>query len=124
MTNLINWFEIPVTDMTRARTFYETIFSNTMHEMTLANDLKMALFPAEAGAVGGALSEHKDFYFPGKQGPLIYLNGNPDLQHVLDKVEAAGGSILMPKRAISEQFGFMAMIQDTEGNRIALHSMT
>jgi hypothetical protein len=54
---------------------------------------------------------------------LIYLNGNPDLQHVLDKVEAAGGSILMTKRAISEQFGFMAMIQDTEGNRIALHSM-
>ena len=56
-------------------------------------------------------------------GPLIYLNGNPDVQKVLDKVEHAGGKIMVPKTMISPEFGFMAVILDTEGNRIALHSV-
>jgi predicted enzyme related to lactoylglutathione lyase len=55
-------------------------------------------------------------------GPLIYLNGTPDVQIILDKVESAGGSILVPKTEISPEYGFMAVIIDTEGNRIGLHS--
>jgi predicted enzyme related to lactoylglutathione lyase len=57
-------------------------------------------------------------------GPLVYLNGNPDLQNVLDKVEAAGGKIMVPKTVISPEYGSMAVFIDTEGNRIALHSVT
>jgi predicted enzyme related to lactoylglutathione lyase len=56
-------------------------------------------------------------------GPLIYLNGNPDLQRVLDKVETAGGKIMVPKTEISPEYGFMAVMIDTEGNRIGLHSV-
>ena len=74
--------------------------------------------------VGGALVDSKGFHKPSAtDGPLIYLNGNPDLQLVLDRVEAAGGKILLPKQEISAEYGFMALIQDSEGNRIGLHSV-
>jgi len=56
-------------------------------------------------------------------GPLIYLNANPDVRGVLDKVEAAGGTVMMPKTEISPEYGFMALFMDTEGNRIGLHSI-
>jgi len=73
--------------------------------------------------VGGALVDTGGFHKPSAtDGPLIYLNGNPDVQHVLDKVEAAGGKIMVPKTAISPEYGDMAVFIDTEGNRVALHS--
>ena len=74
--------------------------------------------------VGGALVFTKGFHKPSStDGPLIYLNGNPDVQNVLDKVEAAGGKIMVPKTEISPDYGYMAVIIDTEGNRIGLHSV-
>jgi len=88
--------------------------------------LKMRMFPVEdpANAVGGALSFAEGFYKPSAtDGPLIYLNANPDVQRVLDKIEAAGGKIVVPKTAISPEHGHMAVFIDTEGNRIALHSV-
>ena len=54
---------------------------------------------------------------------MIYLNANPDVQVVLDKVEAAGGKVIVPKTEISPEHGFMAVIIDTENNRIAFHSI-
>jgi predicted enzyme related to lactoylglutathione lyase len=124
MDHAVNWFEIPATDLTRARVFYETVFDFTMTELSLPNGLRMALFPVEPGGVGGALNAHPDFYLPGEQGSLVYLNGNPDLQTVLDRVPAAGGEVLMPKSRISEEHGYMALFRDTEGNRVALHSVS
>jgi predicted enzyme related to lactoylglutathione lyase len=74
--------------------------------------------------IGGALCYNEQFYKPSAtDGPLIYLNANPDVQEVLDKVEKAGGKIVVPKTQISPEHGYMAVIMDTEGNRIALHSV-
>ena len=56
-------------------------------------------------------------------GPIVYLNANPDVQHVLDKIAAAGGKIVVPKTEISPEHGHMAIFIDTEGNRVALHSI-
>ncbi len=120
--NAVSWFEIPAKDLQRAKAFYEVIFKTKLGEMVLANNLKMALFPTETGTVGGALCEHHEFYHPGHEGPLVYLNGSPDLQKVLDRVEAHGGKVIVPKRQISDDYGFMAVFEDCEGNRIALHS--
>ncbi|HXG37393.1 MAG TPA: VOC family protein [Bacteroidota bacterium] len=122
MNNALNWFEIPASDIKRAKAFYEAIFNVKFGEMVLANNLKMALFPTETGTVGGALCEHPDFYRPGYQGPLVYLNGNPDLQTVLDRIPKFGGKVLVPKTQISDQYGYMAVFEDCEGNRLALHS--
>jgi predicted enzyme related to lactoylglutathione lyase len=119
----VHWFEIPAADMERAKTFYQGAFGIELQEVTLANDLKLAMFPTEGGGVGGALAEHPDFYIPGSEGPLVYLNADPDLQEVLDRIEEQGGKVLVPKTQISEENGHMAVFLDSEGNRIALHSM-
>jgi uncharacterized protein len=125
MQNAISWFEIAATDLDRAQKFYETIFGMNMIPMDMEN-IKMRMFPVDdmMTQIGGALCDSGGFHKVSEtDGPLIYLNGNPDLQNVLDKVEAAGGSILLPKTEISPEYGFMAIIKDTEGNRIGLHSV-
>ena len=125
MQHAISWFEIPTTDINRAQKFYETIFGITMMPMDLPN-IKMRMFPLEdmMTQVGGSLVDSGGFHKPSAtDGPLIYLNGNPDVQHVLDKVEAAGGKITVPKTTISPEYGDMAVFIDTEGNRIALHNI-
>jgi uncharacterized protein len=85
----------------------------------------MRMFPLEnMMGIGGAIVDSGGFHKPSStDGPLIYLNGNPDVQNVLDKVQAAGGSVMVPKTEISPDYGFMAVIIDTEGNRIGLHSV-
>jgi uncharacterized protein len=124
MKNAISWFEIPASDLARATRFYEAIFGVTLNPLDLPN-IKMRMFPLEdMMGVGGAIVDSGGFHKPSTtDGPLIYLNGNPDLQKVLDKVEGAGGKIMVPKTEISPEYGFMAVIIDTEGNRIGLHSV-
>jgi predicted enzyme related to lactoylglutathione lyase len=122
--NAISWFEIPSTDITRAQKFYEAIFDIQMIPLDL-QQLQMRMFPIESPMnIGGAVVRSGDFYKPSADsGPLLYLNGNPDVQIVLDKIEAAGGKIVIPKTEISPEYGHMAVFLDTEGNRIALHSI-
>lgn len=124
-THAISWFEIPAINLERAQKFYETIFDMKMVPLDLDN-IKMRMFPVEdmMTSVGGALCDSGGFHKPSPtDGPLIYLNANPNVQIVLDRVEAAGGKITVPKTQISEDIGHMAVFIDTEGNRIALHSI-
>jgi len=121
-TNALNWFEISVSDMARAKKFYETVFNVKLEETEMMG-MKMAFFPAENmnGKVSGSLVQgpmHK----PSMDGAKIYFNGNPDLADALGRVEAAGGKIMMPKTKISDDVGHMAFFSDSEGNGVALHS--
>jgi predicted enzyme related to lactoylglutathione lyase len=120
--NSLNWFEISVSDMARAKKFYEEIFSIEMHETEMMG-MKMAFFPYENmnGKVSGGLVEGP-YHKPSADGAKIYLNGNPDLDIALSKVEAAGGHVTMPKTKINDDIGCMASFIDSEGNGIALHS--
>ena len=120
----VSWFEIPAADISRAKKFYEAILGVTLQDLELGNGLKMAVFPTEPDGIGGALAQHPEFYFPGHQGSLVYLNANPGIQPILDRVEGAGGKVLVPRTQISEDYGYMAVFQDSEGNRVALHSVT
>lgn len=125
MKNAISWFEIPSVDLDRAAKFYETIFGVQLIPMDLAQ-IRMRMFPIDdpMTGIGGAIVFSEGFYEPSSTaGPLIYLNANPDVQHVLDKVDDAGGKIIVPKTHISDDIGYMAVFLDTEGNRIALHSI-
>ena len=87
----------------------------------------MRVFPVDdqMNGVTGALADTGGEYHKpsATEGPLLYLNGNPDVQRVLDKVETAGGKIIVPKTEISPEHGHMAVFIDTEGNRIGLHSI-
>jgi len=122
--NAISWFEIPTEDINRAQKFYEAIFDIQMIPMDMPQ-LQMRMFPLENPmGVGGALTYAEGFYKSSStDGPLVYLNGNPDVQNVLDKIEAAGGKIVVPKTEISPEYGHMAVFIDSEGNRVALHSI-
>jgi len=120
--NIINWFEVSVSDIARAKKFYEAVFGVQFQDMD-AMGMKMAMFPMENmnGKVSGALVQGQ-FHKPSADGVKIYFNGNPDLAVALGKVEAAGGKIMMPKTKISDDIGYMAFFTDTEGNSVALHS--
>lgn len=125
MKSAISWFEIPSMDLDRATKFYEKIFKVSLIPMDTPN-IRMRMFPIDdpMTGIGGAVVHSGGFHKPSPtDGPLIYLNGNPDVQQVLDRVEAAGGFVMVPKTEISPEYGFMAVIIDTEGNRIGLHSV-
>lgn len=125
MKHAISWFEIASADLDRAQKFYETIFDIKLIPMDMPQ-IKMRMFPIDdmMVGIGGAVVSSGDFHKPSaKEGVLIYLNGNPDVQKILDRVEKAGGKIVVPKTQISPEYGYMAVIIDTEGNRIGLHSV-
>jgi uncharacterized protein len=122
-TNAINWFEIPAMDISRGKKFYETIFEINMEEMEMPG-MKYAMFPFDPmkGKVAGGLAQ-SPMHIPSVTGSIIYLNANPDLLKVLERIENAGGKITMQKTSIGQN-GFMAFFIDTEGNKVALHSNT
>lgn len=125
MKHAISWFEIPTADIDRAQKFYESIFEITLTPIEMPG-FKMRMFPLDnpMEGIGGALVFTEGFYKPSAtDGTLIYLNGNPDVQIVLDRIESAGGKVIVPKTMISEEYGYMGVFIDTEGNRIALHSV-
>ena len=122
--NAVGWFEIPTVEMERAIKFYETVFAVKLerHQM---GPLDMAWFPMHENGYGaaGALVCHKEWYKPTTDGPLLYFTAQSgDLRSELGRVEAAGGKIRVPRKQISEKYGFMAVCTDTEGNRFGLHS--
>ena len=121
-TNAINWFEIAVTDIARAKIFYETILEIEMTPMEMMG-MKMAMLPYDSskGTVGGALVQ-SERHTPGATGAVIYLNANPDLYLVFNRIEKAGGKTSMPKTLIDKNTGYMAFFTDTEGNTVGLHS--
>lgn len=126
MASAITWFQIPATDMERAKAFYETICGFPLLEMESPPEMQMWGFPSDwrNGEVGGALVAGEGA-LPSATGTAVFLNANPDLQAILDRVEGAGGTILVPKTAIGmEGAGYFAMISDTEGNTVGLHSMS
>ena len=121
-TNPVNWFEIPVNDLERAKQFYETVFGLqlSLNEM---GPMKMAWFPMSQGGSGatGTLMKSEG-YAPSHAGTLVYFTVT-DIEDTLAKVNANDGKTLLPKTGIGEH-GYIAHFQDCEGNRVALHSKT
>lgn len=124
---MVGWFEIPVADMDRAIKFYSEVFQVqiAVHNM---GDFIMGWFPfaedPEAKGAAGSLVFHKESYKPSTDGTLVYFTSRTgDIKDELSRIEKAGGEILQPKTQISDEHGYMALFIDTEGNRVALHSL-
>src|SRR5689334_12008836 len=121
--NPLVWAEIPVTDLDRAKDFYAKTFG-FKYQMHNTPEFKMAMFPSageKAYGAGGALMLMPGGYTPSHQGPLVYFHSD-DIPKTLEKAEKAGGKVLQGKKSIG-QYGFIAFFEDSEGNRVALHSM-
>lgn len=120
MKNLINWFEIPATDFSRAITFYSAVLDVEFNKVEMFGT-KMGFFPSDGTNVSGAIVEGEG-YTPSTDGIIAYLNGGNNLQEVLDKVEKNNGKVIVPKTQISSEMGYFGMFIDTEGNKMAVHS--
>jgi predicted enzyme related to lactoylglutathione lyase len=119
--NMVGWFEIPVHDMDRAKTFYEAVFQVELSIQDFGGVL-MGWFPFDEkkpGATGTLIKQQS--YVPSQEGTLVYFVST-DVQNELDRIESAGGIIIQQKTQISPEHGFMGVFLDTEGNKVALHS--
>lgn len=118
---MISWFEIAVKDIERAKTFYENVFEIKIQVMDFGGTL-MGWFPNTDGSRGttGSLIQNSN-YTPSKEGSLVYFKSK-NLQNELNRIEISGGKIIQQKTKISDEYGFMAVFLDSEGNRVALHS--
>jgi uncharacterized protein len=123
--HLVNYFEIPSDDFDRAVRFYGALYQTALQtndEPTAMGDpIRRGFLPRQKGAIGGAVVHFKE-QRPARGGVLIYLHAGVDLQPMLDRVEPAGGKVIVPKSKVSDDIGFFAIFLDTEGNEIALHS--
>jgi predicted enzyme related to lactoylglutathione lyase len=121
MKNMVNWIEIPASNFKRALGFYKAILGVEIHEAEMFGS-KMGFFPSDGKNVSGAIVQGED-YKPSTEGVTVYLNAGDDLQPVLEKVEKNKGTIIVPKTQISPEMGYFAMFIDSEGNKMALHSI-
>lgn len=129
MANLINWIEVPVTDIDRAKRFYESVLQATISvDSEMMPGYKMGMINTagmEPTDLGGALVQGEG-YEPGSGNTLVYFNAieTGGVDAFLDRVQKAGGTVTSPKILISEEYGFCGYFTDTEGNRMAAHAMS
>lgn len=121
-TNLVGWFEIPVSDMDRAVQFYQAVFDVNVH-VEQFGPMLMGWFPHDDKmfGAGGALVYNEEFYQPSTNGTLVYFISE-DVAVEIERIKNAGGEVIQEKTLISEEIGYMALFIDSEGNRVALHS--
>ncbi|MFK8037373.1 MAG: VOC family protein [Crocinitomicaceae bacterium] len=120
MKSHISIFEIPATDISRATNFYKEILGIEIERLDFPG-MEMGLFPYQDQMVTGVIMKGEG-YEPSSSGVTIYLNGGDNLQTILDKVEGNGGKIIIPKTPHADESGFFAILHDSEGNKIGLHS--
>jgi predicted enzyme related to lactoylglutathione lyase len=123
MVNTLNWFEIAAKDFKRATTFYAKVLDAQIQVDPNPN-MQYAYLPSDPkkGGFGGAIASGENFV-PAMTGTTVYLDGGNDLSVPLGRVEIAGGKVILPKTAIGDNRGFIALFIDTEGNKVGFHSM-
>jgi predicted enzyme related to lactoylglutathione lyase len=119
--NAINWFEIPCTNFERAAKFYEAVLATRLERVDAAGG-PHGIFPTSGHGVGGALVIDKQ-NAPAAKGSRVYLDATGKLDACLERVPKNGGEIVVPKTSIAPH-GFLAIVRDTEGNHVGLHSPT
>lgn len=118
MQHPVVYFEIPVTDLERAITFYQAVFGCEFDRVEIdGNEMANFTLPGDAPGITGALAKGES-YAPGLQGARLYF-ATPSIEATLRKVGLAGGRVLYPKTSIGE-LGWVAEFEDSEGNCIAL----
>jgi hypothetical protein len=122
MKNPVAWFEIYVDDMARAKAFYEAVFKLELTTMMDSPEMTMLGFPSDQNSYGvsGALSRMPGFS-AGRNSVLVYFSCE-DCAVEADRAVKAGGKLEKSKTSIGEH-GYFALVTDTEGNMIGLHSM-
>ena len=118
--NPVCWFDINVSNLERAKKFYETVFDIKLTDLPIEWG-KQSTFPFENNGTNatGALVE-KDNYSANENNTVVYFSSS-DCTTEENRVEKAGGKVIKSKTPIGE-FGFISILLDSEGNTIGLHS--
>lgn len=119
MANAIVWCDIPVLNLDRAVKFYSALLGAEVKKQEFPG-MTVGILPHNDGEVGGCLFSSESEK-PTDKGVMIYLNANGRLDEALASVAANGGKVVQPKQPIGP-FGIRAVVTDSEGNRVALHS--
>ena len=122
MKNAVVWSEIAVSDLRCATAFYEKLLDGKLKPESFG-PYEIALFPHAADGIGGCLMKGEG-YEPSAKGTVTYLAAVPGIDAALERARSAGAKVLMPKTELPGKQGFIAHIQDCEGNRIGLHAMS
>ena len=122
MSNTFVWVDIPVRDLDRAIAFYSAVCGHPVDRIG-GPGFTFGLFKHEGNQVGGCLVEAEGLAQPSLNGPLVYLDASGRLDLAVAAAERGGGKVLQPRHSIAPN-GWRAIIADSEGNRVALHSMT
>jgi uncharacterized protein len=119
-SNPVGWFDIHVSDMNRAKKFYETVFDLQLFDLPIEWG-KQSLFPFnhENPNISGALVEKPDF-IPSNNNTVVYFETDDCITEE-KRIEQAGGKIIQNKTNIGD-FGFISIFIDSEGNTVGLHS--
>lgn len=122
-TNAIGWFDIYVSDMKRAVTFYESVLLQQLEAIgDPTGETQMMSFAGDMGAYGAAGALVKSPYSrPGAGATLVYFSVE-DCAAEESRVASAGGKVIRPKFSIGP-FGWVTLCEDTEGNMFGLNSM-
>jgi predicted enzyme related to lactoylglutathione lyase len=121
MKDAITWFDIPTEDFNRAVKFYSDILDKDIRVDTFMGQ-KLGFFPMDGmNVVGGDLVPPGLGNEPCAHGTRVYLNCDGIIDEVMGRVEKAGGKIVAPKSSMGE-VGWIAIIMDSEGNTVGLHS--
>lgn len=121
---IVDWFEIPVTNVDEAALFYGRVLGIQLTKGRI-KDTDAAFFSVGAPIVSGALVQCADNspYQVSACGTIVYLNGGKDLAEPLARVVSNGGMVIVPKTLIAPHIGYYALFSDADGNTIGLHSM-
>jgi predicted enzyme related to lactoylglutathione lyase len=117
MTTTINWFEIPVSDMDRAAKFYGALLGSELKRGDFF-EVPHAFFNNGKDAIGALVKDPRNA--PARSGNVVYF-GTPDIEAAIARVRALGAEVLLPKTDIGDP-GHIAVLHDSEGNRVGLHT--
>ena len=120
--NAITWFQIPAVDFGRAVKFYSAVLQKPLREETMLGE-RMGIFPYDGAGVSGAVTE-APYMKPSLDGNNVFLLVEDEIDAALARVEAAGGHVMTPKTLLGPDMGHFAVICDSEGNRVGLHSLS
>lgn len=123
MKNAISWFEIPTTRLDKAQAFYEAILAHPMRQESMgSSEGAVFAYDEQSGGIGGALLMETTTPLSAQSGTIVYLDASPSLDAALERVQAAGGKIALPRQTLPDGLGVFAHIIDLDGNRIGLHA--
>ena len=119
MKNTIIWFEINVADLDRAKKFYDHVLQTNIRKEEMEGYPPMGIIPDEG--VNGALVEDEEYEAPEHSSVMLYFDGSSGINPYLERVEGAGGEVVVPRSSVNESVGSWAAFSDLDVNLLAFY---